>query len=760
MKRNKKLIKEVLGDWRGYPLAIVFVAIATWLKYLAQPDIIPADVPILYFLAIVPTAIFFGLGPSVLVCILSLLAFDYFFVFPIHTLNITHILNAPILLIFLAVGILFSYLSSSLREKNQIANEEIAARKQTETELVNYRDHLEDMIKQRTNELEKERQLLQTIMNSAGRSHLVYLDRDFNFIRVNITYANTCGYKPEEMIGKNHFALYPDIENEAIFTRVRDSGISEEYHDKPFEFPDQPNRGITYWDWTLIPVKNFQGQVEGLVFSLTETTERKKTEELLQASEKRYRSFIEVTGELGWVTNSGGEVVEDIPSFRHFTGQTDEEVKGWGWIKALHPDDVQHTEEIWTKAIKEKTTYEVEYRLRRHDGIYRYFLARGVPVFTKDGEVDEWVGTCIDITERKQGEKMLRESEQLLRDSAQRLNLAQEAANAGVWEWDLRTNRNFWSEEIWKLYGLDPHSVEPSYDAWAETIHPDDRPNVEKAVQEAADKGTRLSTEWRVIGHPGSERWLMSVGQPVLDDYGNITRYIGIVIDITERKQLEQMKDEFIGMVSHEIKTPITVIMGAIYTAMSEGIPQEDIRQLFEDAASSTESLSRIVDNLLELSRAQANRLVIRKEPVNIAETALDVVEKLKSQSTRHQLIVDMPIDLPRVSAERIRIERVLWNLIENAIKYSPDGGKVTIFAQPKDDCLVVGVQDMGVGISAEDQAKLFKPFQRLETTSGIAGVGLGLNVCRRLVEAHGGHMWVESEPGKGATFFFTMPLE
>ena len=140
---------------RGYLIAIASVALATWLKYLAQPSIIPADVPILYLLAIVPTAIFFGFGPSILVCLLSALAYDYYFISPIHQFIISDIKVVPILAIFLAVGILFSYLASNLRRQNEAANKEITARKQSEAEVAKYRDHLEELVQQRTSDLEK-----------------------------------------------------------------------------------------------------------------------------------------------------------------------------------------------------------------------------------------------------------------------------------------------------------------------------------------------------------------------------------------------------------------------------------------------------------------------------------------------------------------------------------------------------------------------------------------------------------------------------
>ncbi|NOH02173.1 MAG: PAS domain S-box protein [Chloroflexi bacterium] len=148
---------------------------------------------------------------------------------------------------------------------------DITERKRAEQELI-----------EAQRRLGRERDILQTVMNGAKRSHLVYLDCGFNFVRVNQAYADTCGYQPEEMIGRNHFALYPQEENEAIFARVRDTGEPVEFHDKPFEFPDQPERGVTYWDWTLAPVKDEAGEVEGLVFSLFETTERKQMEQALR----------------------------------------------------------------------------------------------------------------------------------------------------------------------------------------------------------------------------------------------------------------------------------------------------------------------------------------------------------------------------------------------------------------------------------------------------------------------------------------------
>ncbi len=238
---------------------------------------------------------------------------------------------------------------------------------------------------------------------------------------------------------------------------------------------------------------------------------------------------------------------------------------------------------------------------------------------------------------------------------------------------------------------------------------------------------------------------------------------IGSVVsltDVTSLKQTDQLKDAFIGMVSHELRTPLTVVMGAIYAAMLEGITPEERQERLRDAAFSARELENLLENLLELSRFQADRLVINPEKIDIAVAAQEVIERLRTKSQIHRLVFDVRQKLPPVSADEIRVRRILYNLVENAIKYSPHGGQVQIFARLKGDSIVIGVSDQGIGISPEDQARLFQPFQRLESGQAqTKGLGLGLSVCRHLVEAHRGRIWVQSEPGKGATFFFSLPM-
>jgi PAS domain S-box-containing protein len=260
----------------------------------------------------------------------------------------------------------------------------------------------------------------------------------------------------------------------------------------------------------------------------------------------------------------------------------------------------------------------------------------------------------------------------------------------------------------------------------------------------------------------GSTVWVSLSVRPIRDKEGRVVASRSIMADISEQKKLDQLKDDFIGLVSHELRSPMTVITGAINTALTEAdrLSPEETHQLLKDAATEAESLSNLLGNLLELSRVQAQRLVLYSEAISVRKVAQDALDKVKRQFPTRDFVLKLPRRLPPVYADPLRLERILYNLLENAVKYSPAGGEVRVSARPQDDYLVIGVSDQGIGISAAEQTRLFAPFQRLEKQPGVVrGVGLGLLVCRRLVEAHGGRIWVESEPGRGSSFFFTMPL-
>lgn len=250
--------------------------------------------------------------------------------------------------------------------------------------------------------LRTERNLLSSVMNGTRNAHLVYLDRDFNFIDVNHCYAASCGYQPAEMVGKNHFALYPDEENQAIFRRVRDTGEPAEVHDKPFVFPDQPERGTTWWDWTLTPVKNWTGEVIGLVFSLVETTDRKKAEMALRASETLFRLLFEQHSAIMLLINPDtGDILNANESASRFYGSPRATLRRHNIraITALPKDKV----EVVLREIRENKKKHFTAVHRLADG-----SIRNVEAYVTVIPVDEqWLAFAIvhDITDRVQAEE-------------------------------------------------------------------------------------------------------------------------------------------------------------------------------------------------------------------------------------------------------------------------------------------------------------------------------------------------------------------
>ncbi|MHB0868751.1 MAG: ATP-binding protein [Chloroflexota bacterium] len=250
---------------------------------------------------------------------------------------------------------------------------------------------------------------------------------------------------------------------------------------------------------------------------------------------------------------------------------------------------------------------------------------------------------------------------------------------------------------------------------------------------------------------------------PFRDLEGRVSGAVVVFQDITKAKEAEQLKDEFVSLVSHELRTPLTSIKGAArtllrhYATLDEGTRQELLRDVDEES----DRLYRLVENLLDFSRAEAGVLRLTTEPVQVEKLAARVVAEVGARASGHRFTLAFPSFLPLAEADPLRLEQVLRNLLDNAVKYSPRGGEVLVSGAVSEGMLTVVVEDHGIGISAQDRKRVFDRFQRASDArvGQTGGVGLGLAICRRLVEAHGGRIWVESEQGRGSTFVFTLPL-
>ncbi len=250
---------------------------------------------------------------------------------------------------------------------------------------------------------------------------------------------------------------------------------------------------------------------------------------------------------------------------------------------------------------------------------------------------------------------------------------------------------------------------------------------------------------------------------PVFDEAGELQYIIVNVNDITRFREAEEMKSTFISVISHELKTPVALIKGYAATLRREDVQwdMDTIREGLQIIEEEADRLTHLIDNLLDASRIQAGGLKLEFEEVDLKEVIKRVVDGFQVQTAAHQIVIDVPDDLPPVWADRERIRQVLDNLLSNAIKYSPEGGVIRVGAWANTHEVTVYVADQGIGIPEEEQPYLFERFYRVDTSlrRKTKGAGLGLFLAKALVEAHGGRIWVHSKPGEGSTFFFTLPI-
>jgi PAS domain S-box-containing protein len=342
--------------------------------------------------------------------------------------------------------------------------------------------------------------------------------------------------EPEDII-KNKASLvdkiHPD-DREKLYQSIRRS--AESLSPWREELRHIVNDKVRWYDCMSRPEKQPNGDIvwDGIIM---EITERRRVEEALWHSEKRYRSFVEVTSQFAWMTDANGQVVEDIPSWRSFTGQTYEQAKGTGWSTALHPQDLQHALEVWNRAVTTKEHYEVEYRVRRYDGVYRVMLARGAPILDEQNNIVEWVGTCIDITERKEAEEALAKEQHLL-------NALLDTIPDNIYFKDRDSRFIRINKALASWLGLaDPSEAlgRSDFDFFSE----------EHARQAFADEQEIIRTGQPLVGieeketWPDSEdTWVSTTKIPLRDDEGNTVGILGISRDITEHKRAEQALQE------------------------------------------------------------------------------------------------------------------------------------------------------------------------------------------------------------------------
>jgi PAS domain S-box-containing protein len=603
----------------------------------------------------------------------------------------------------------------------------------------------------------------------ASLDPLVTINKDGRIMDVNQATERATGVERKALIGSDFSEYFTDPEKarqgyQQVFAK-------ESVRDYPLAIR-HISGSVMHVLYNASVFKNESGQIEGVFAAARDVTERKHAHESVTRSEMRYRSLVTATAQIVWSTNLLGEVVDDMPTWRAYTGMTLEQIQGSGWIDSLHPEDRKRTAEIWSEAVRKRSFYDTEYRVRRYDGEYRLFAARGVPLQEDDGSIREWIGACTDITERKRAEEQVRKASLYTRSLIEAsldplVTIRKDGTIADV---------NRATESV---TGVPRARLIGSYffDYFSE---PD---KARRAYERVFADGTVRDYPLAIRAASGALTEVLYNAALFTNETGEVEGIFAAARDVTRMKAAEQeirrLNDEleqrvlqrtaeleaankeleaFTYSVSHDLRAPLRHISGfsKILTEEYGSSLAPEAQHHLQRIQEGTRRMGQLVDDLLNLGRV--GRHEVRLQVTGLNSVVHEVVAELTAECEGRQ--VEWKIgSLPFVECDPALMKQVFQNLLSNALKFTRPRSNAIIEVGQKDQdgTPVVFVRDNGVGFNIKYADKLFGVFQRLHRPEDFEGTGVGLATVQRIIQKHGGRIWAEAELDKGATFYFTL---
>jgi len=507
--------------------------------------------------------------------------------------------------------------------------------------------------------------------------------------------------------------------------------------------------------------------------TIAQGIERKRAEEALtnalyqiQQSESNLRRVIDTIPALAWCNLPEGPNEFLSKGWHEYTGLSEEESHGWGWQAAFHPEDLPPLMERWVRMLTSGVPDEIEARLRRHDGVYRWFLIRAEPFRDESGNILRWYGTSTDIDDRKRAEEELKQA-------YVRLAQAQRLSKTGSFTTDLLVDEHDWSEELCRIFEFDP-GARVTTDAIRAVFHPEDLPVYEDAFKRAVDgQDQEIDITYRIITPSGNLKHLHAIAH-VTEKIAGRPVYIGAIQDVTESKLAEEAltraRSELAHMarvttlsaltasIAHEINQPISAAVtsaGACLRWLNRDQPE--VQRAREAAMRIEEDGRRASEIITHLKSFYKKDVSPHREPVSVNHLVGEMLMLLRSEADRHSVVMRTQLaeDLPSVSADRVQLQQVLMNLMLNGMEaMSERGGELKISTRREGEDVMVSVSDTGPGIPPHKMEEIFNAF----FTTKVGGTGMGLAIGSTIMESHGGRLWPTVNPGRGATFHFTLP--
>ena len=349
----------------------------------------------------------------------------------------------------------------------------------------------------------------------------------------------------------------------------------------------------------------------------------------------------------------------------------------------------------------------------------------------------------------------------LIEQAEENLRLAIQAGDMGTFSLGTETLSLYTSPRVKELWGFKPNEAMP-LEAIIGQVREDYRPQVSAMVEAAISRGEKFELEYPIVCHDsGKERWIKSTGSTVVNTADKESCFTGTLLDITDRKRDDERKNDFIGMVSHELKTPLTSLNAHIQMLQGRAKKADDSFALnsLGTAVKQVKKMTKMINGFLNVSRLESSKIHIEHQRFDMKELVKDVEDEIIPTVTTHKIIFD-PVLTTWVNGDRDKLGQVITNYISNALKYSPPDTTVQIACVAADGCSKVSVRDEGMGIADKDIDKLFDRYYRVEGhhMPTVSGFGIGLYLCKEIIDRHNGKVWVESEVGKGSTFYFSIP--
>jgi len=530
------------------------------------------------------------------------------------------------------------------------------------------------------------------------------------------------------------------------------------------------------WRWILtrgqVIARDADGTALRALGTHTDITERKHAEERLRESEERFRLLVESSSQAVWEAEPDGRVSVDSPSWRAFTGQ---DVDAWladAWA-VLHPDDRERAYAAWHDHVTSaRSVFQQQFRFRRQDGQWRWTRVVAAPLADSDGKLMKWVGMNTDITEQKEVENRLRESESFYRQIL-------ESIPGMTFTCTPEGDCDFISQQWIEFTGV-PVDAQLGH-GWANLLHPDDRARTADAWRAAVENRGSYDLEYRVRSHAGNYEWFKVRGRAIRDSSGNIVRWFGAAVNVDDLvraeealREADRRKDEFLAMLAHELRNPLAPILTAVEILRLTQDARPGVEAIHEVIERQVRHLVRLVDDLLDVSRVSSGKIQLRTAPLDFIDVIEQAIEMHRPviAARQHTFVHDLPAHPVRIAGDPVRLAQVVGNLLNNAAKYSDPGGHIhlslTVEEAPSQGrdapgpCAVLRVRDRGRGIDPAALHSLFDLFYQADRTidRSEGGLGLGLSLVRSLAQMHGGSVEAHSAGrGHGSEFVVRLPV-